>query len=191
MSVMADDNHGPDRNADRVRRQIKDVTAQLAGCDRELESLAAERVEGLHGESFTAEAADDLAEQLQQKIRADINAGVLIHTPATKGQIRLSRLAPYGDFLVFLYFLAVVFNVDWTDPRRTPVQAVLALVLAIIATAGVAWTLRSIAAQDRQDKPDDNRFPWRQHSRQRGVRLHRVLLVLILLAVGAMMFYRV
>ena len=192
MTEQHDTSIGTDDTlAARTERRIHTVRAQIAECDRDLEALAEERIEGLHGESFTAEAADDLADQHEQTIRADINRGVLKHTPATKGQLRLARLAPFADFLVFLYFLAVIFNADWSNPLGTPVQAVLAFVLAVIATAGVAWTLRSIAARYRQEKPDDNRFPWRRQTRQAGLQLDRALLVVILLGVGAMMFYRI
>jgi hypothetical protein len=186
-SLIATDDSVAARNG----RRIHTVRSQIAECDRDLEALAEERVEGLHGESFTAEAADDLAEQHEDTIRADINRGVLKHTPATKGQLRLARLAPFADFLVFLYFLAVIFNADWAHPLSTPVQGVLALVLASIATAGVAATLRSIAARYRQEKPDDNRFPWRRRTRQTGLQLDRALLVVILVGVGVMMFYRI
>jgi hypothetical protein len=179
-----------DAPAVRTERRIHAVRSQLAECDRDLEALAQERIEGLHGESFTAEAADDLAEQHEQTIRADINRGVLKHTPATKGQLWLARLAPFADFLVFGYFLSVIFNADWTNPLNTPVESVLSLVLAFIATAGVAWTLRFIARRYRQEKPDDNRFPWRPQTRQRGLQLDIALLTLILLGVGVMMFYR-
>lgn len=189
-----DDEHAPssdDNVADRTQRRTQYVRSQLAAVDRELESLAEERVEGLHGESFTSERADDVAEELEGKIRTDVDSGIHKHTPASSGQRRLSGAAPFTDFLVFLYFLAVVLNVDWNDPRRTPVLAVVALILAVIATAGVAWTLRFLASRLRQDKPDDNRFRWRQRTRQGGVQEERLLLALLLIGVGSVMAYRI
>lgn len=178
-------------NDDKVQRRKQSLLADLAASKRELVALRQERVEGLHGEAFKADAADDLAEDLEQRIRADINAGQQRHTPASRGQRTLARIAPFADFLVFLYFLAVVLNVDWNNPRNTPVVAVLALLLAVIATAGVAWTLRSVAGRYRQNKPEDGRFRWRQRTRQGGMQLDQVLLATILTAVGVMMFYRI
>src|SRR3712207_5079689 len=135
--------------AARAARRIRDVESQIAECKRDLKALNEDRVEGMHGESFTYEDADDLAEQHEQIIRADVNRGVLKHAPATKGQRWLARLAPLADFLVFAYFLSIIFNADLTNPLNTPAQVILAVVLAFIATAGVAWTLRFIAHRYR------------------------------------------
>ncbi len=189
LQLSQDGDGAADRT--KVKRRLHDVWTQLAECERDLQGLREERVQGMHGESFTAEQADDLAEDLQRQIRADVNRGYQKHTPAGKGQRLLARLAPFADFLVFLYFLAVILNVAWNDPSQSPVLAVLAVVLAVLATAGVAWTLRSIASRYRQNKPDDGRFRWRQRTRQGGLQLDMLLLIATLAAVGLMMAYRV
>src|SRR3712207_1098262 len=100
----------------RVQRQIHKVESQLKECERDLDALYGERVEGFHGEAFTAADADDLATQHQETIRADFERGVLKHEPATKKQRWLARVAPFADFLVFTYFLSIIFNASLTNP---------------------------------------------------------------------------
>lgn len=118
---------------------------------------------------------------LQDQLCSARDAGDSRHLEAPRGLTLSARCMPLLDFPVLLWFLSSALNVPW---QRNPLGAPLAvaLVLALIATAGSAVILHMLGASVREYKQRQYELDWSQMPGAARCRLLFVGLVVGLLA---------
>jgi hypothetical protein len=141
--------HGADQLGELVDEAAV-IKGEMSTLRAELDRLDEQLVTGINGDVIAAAEAAERMKIVGAKITEERDTGSLKHRRVPLWLHRFATWMPLADFLVFLYFLAQVFNVDLAGLMsgsgsawgESAIPLATAIVFACLGTAAVAVGLK-------------------------------------------------